>query len=60
MMHRVCRRGNLLETSHPDVEDSFRWHDWKTSYAEMICRWVAPTRTQEEYDKVHSAVQINS
>ncbi|KAJ7170372.1 hypothetical protein C8R43DRAFT_1120802 [Mycena crocata] len=51
MLHEVCRAGNLLETSHPVVEGSFRWYSWRTSYAEMICRWVAPTITQEEYDR---------
>ncbi|KAJ7770945.1 hypothetical protein DFH07DRAFT_953942 [Mycena maculata] len=51
LMHRICRPGNLLETSHPDVEQSFRWHNWKVSYAEVYCRWVAPTLTQEQYDK---------
>ncbi|KAJ7770154.1 hypothetical protein DFH07DRAFT_953986 [Mycena maculata] len=50
LMDRICRRGNLIETSHADVQDSFRWHDWKISYAEMICRWVAAVRTQAEYD----------
>ncbi|KAJ7723851.1 hypothetical protein DFH07DRAFT_783457 [Mycena maculata] len=50
LMDRICRWGNLIETSHADVQDSFRWHDWKISYAEMICRWVAAVRTQAEYD----------
>src|ERR1700761_257319 len=52
LLHRICRRGNLLETSHQDVQTSFRWHDWKTSYAEMICRWVSATITEEEYNQV--------
>ncbi|KAJ7892675.1 hypothetical protein B0H13DRAFT_2339977 [Mycena leptocephala] len=37
LMRAICTAGNMLETSHPDIEDSFRWHDWKISYAEMIC-----------------------
>ncbi|KAJ7086967.1 hypothetical protein C8R44DRAFT_893365 [Mycena epipterygia] len=48
-LNYVCRAGNLLETSHPDVENSFRWYDWKTRYAELVVRWVAPTMTLEEY-----------
>ncbi|KAF8204367.1 hypothetical protein K438DRAFT_1819719 [Mycena galopus ATCC 62051] len=52
MLHAIARPGNLLETSHVDVEESFRWYDWKVSYAELIVRWVEPTRTQEEYDKM--------
>ncbi|KAJ7107355.1 hypothetical protein C8R44DRAFT_885376 [Mycena epipterygia] len=50
-LHYVCRAGNLLETTHPDVEDSFRWYDWKTRYAELVVRWVAATMTLEEYAK---------
>ncbi|KAF8130448.1 hypothetical protein K438DRAFT_1999430 [Mycena galopus ATCC 62051] len=42
-MRAIARPGNLLETSHPDVEASFRWHNWKLSYAELICRWIQPT-----------------
>ncbi|KAF8130450.1 hypothetical protein K438DRAFT_1948338, partial [Mycena galopus ATCC 62051] len=52
MLHAIARPGNLLETSHVDVEESFQWYDWKVSYAELIVRWVEPTRTQEEYDKI--------
>ncbi|KAJ7495883.1 hypothetical protein B0H11DRAFT_2226884 [Mycena galericulata] len=50
LMHYICRAGNLIETMHPDVEESFRWHDWKTSYAELYCRWIPATLTQIEYD----------
>ncbi|KAJ7708802.1 hypothetical protein B0H17DRAFT_1124603 [Mycena rosella] len=56
LLHDVCERGNLLETSHQDVETSFRWHDWKTSYAEMISRWVSPTLSEEEYE---SCFEVN-
>ncbi|KAJ7464328.1 hypothetical protein B0H11DRAFT_2240724 [Mycena galericulata] len=52
LMHCICRPGNLLETSHPDVMESFRWHDWKVSYAELYCRWSPATLTQEEYDRM--------
>ncbi|KAK6995608.1 hypothetical protein R3P38DRAFT_2567130 [Favolaschia claudopus] len=51
LMRDVAEPGNLLETIHPDVEESFRFHDWKNVYAELICRWVEPTLTQEEYEK---------
>ncbi|KAJ7681162.1 hypothetical protein B0H17DRAFT_1205978 [Mycena rosella] len=40
----ICRPGNLLETSHPDVELSFRFHSWRISYGEMLCRWTPPIR----------------
>ncbi|KAJ7782942.1 hypothetical protein B0H16DRAFT_1447178 [Mycena metata] len=33
-LKRICRLGDLIETSHPDVERSFRIHDWKISFAE--------------------------
>ncbi|KAJ7131747.1 hypothetical protein C8R43DRAFT_1133683 [Mycena crocata] len=56
LVYRICQRGNLIETSHPDVQDSFRWHNWKTSYTEMVCRWTEPTITQEEYDASLPAV----
>ncbi|KAJ6520584.1 hypothetical protein DFH09DRAFT_1287453 [Mycena vulgaris] len=42
----ICRPGNLLETSHPDVELSFRFHSWRISYGEMLCRWTPPIRLQ--------------
>ncbi|KAJ6625544.1 hypothetical protein B0H10DRAFT_1942445 [Mycena sp. CBHHK59/15] len=29
-LDEVCLPGNLLETSHPDVEESFRFHNWKS------------------------------
>ncbi|KAJ6607033.1 hypothetical protein B0H10DRAFT_2228341 [Mycena sp. CBHHK59/15] len=59
MMHYICCPGNLIETSHPDVEESFRWHDWKVSYAELYCRWVKATLTQEEYDRTVSVPDPN-
>ncbi|KAF8188166.1 hypothetical protein K438DRAFT_1972356 [Mycena galopus ATCC 62051] len=45
LMRKVARPGNLLETSDPDIEQSFRWHDWKLNYAELICRWILPTES---------------
>ncbi|KAJ7287727.1 hypothetical protein C8J57DRAFT_594139 [Mycena rebaudengoi] len=51
LLHRICRPGNLLETSHPDVELSFRFHDWKLSYAELYVRWTPATISLEEYEK---------
>ncbi|KAJ7079615.1 hypothetical protein B0H15DRAFT_953979 [Mycena belliarum] len=50
LLHDICKPGNLLETSHPDVERSFRWYDWKIAYAEMICRWAEAIISQEEYE----------
>ncbi|KAJ7228153.1 hypothetical protein GGX14DRAFT_384671 [Mycena pura] len=52
LLREVCRPGNLLEVSHRDVTSSFRRHNWKTAYAELICRWVKPTLTEEEYERV--------
>ncbi|KAJ7343247.1 hypothetical protein DFH08DRAFT_962375 [Mycena albidolilacea] len=49
LMQYIAKPGNLLETSHPDVEESFRWHNWKLSYAELICDWVSPTVKLEDY-----------
>ncbi|KAJ7228254.1 hypothetical protein GGX14DRAFT_554355 [Mycena pura] len=50
LLREVCRAGNLLEVSHRDVTDSFRRHNWKIAYAELICRWVKPTLTEAEYE----------
>ncbi|KAJ6499746.1 hypothetical protein C8R47DRAFT_1068634 [Mycena vitilis] len=49
-MREVARPGNLLDTRHPDIEQSFRWHDWRISYAELIYNWIRPTLTPEEYE----------
>ncbi|KAJ7160822.1 hypothetical protein C8R46DRAFT_1223161 [Mycena filopes] len=46
-MHEIC---DLVETSHPDILHSFRCHNRKTSYGEMICRWTPATITEEEYE----------
>ncbi|KAJ7699612.1 hypothetical protein B0H17DRAFT_1129219 [Mycena rosella] len=45
MMYKISKPGNLLETTHPDVEQSFRFHNWKRSYPLLICRWTRPTIT---------------
>ncbi|KAJ7431307.1 hypothetical protein B0H11DRAFT_2131475 [Mycena galericulata] len=42
----ICLPGNLLETTHPDVEISFRFYNWRMGYGEMLCRWTPPTRLQ--------------
>lgn len=52
LLHDIACPGNLLERTHRDVEESFRWLEWKTSYAELIVRWVKPTLTLEEYKDV--------
>ncbi|KAJ7640643.1 hypothetical protein B0H17DRAFT_1148907 [Mycena rosella] len=59
LLREVCRPGNLLETSHAEVQSSFRWHDWKTSYAEMICRWVTATLSEEDYQQTLPAADPN-
>ncbi|KAF8127797.1 hypothetical protein K438DRAFT_1888882, partial [Mycena galopus ATCC 62051] len=51
LMRKIASPGNLLETSHSDIEASFLKHDWKLSYSELICDWVEPTVSQEEYEK---------
>ncbi|KAJ7716060.1 hypothetical protein B0H16DRAFT_1476961 [Mycena metata] len=43
----ICRPGNLLETSHTDVEISFRYYNWWTSYGQMLVRWTHPEPLQE-------------
>ncbi|KAJ7430162.1 hypothetical protein B0H11DRAFT_1943644 [Mycena galericulata] len=50
-LHEVCRLGNLLETSHPNVEQSFRFHNWKMSYGRLICKWTCTSISEEEYEK---------
>ncbi|KAJ7688904.1 hypothetical protein B0H14DRAFT_3176117 [Mycena olivaceomarginata] len=50
-LHEICELGNLLETTHPDVENSFRYHNWKISYAQIICRWTSATITEDEYKR---------
>ncbi|KAJ6589177.1 hypothetical protein B0H19DRAFT_1058220 [Mycena capillaripes] len=47
----ICLPRSLLETSHPDVEESFRWHDWKLAYAELICNWVKESISLQDYEK---------
>ncbi|KAJ7492056.1 hypothetical protein FB451DRAFT_1165235 [Mycena latifolia] len=49
-LHKISQAGNLLETSHPDVEQSFRFHNWKQSYRELICKWTPRTISPEEYE----------
>ncbi|KAJ7874743.1 hypothetical protein B0H14DRAFT_89667 [Mycena olivaceomarginata] len=51
LMRKIARPGNLLETSHPNIEASFLDHDWKLSYSELICSWVEPTVSTEDYEK---------
>ncbi|KAJ7178700.1 hypothetical protein C8R43DRAFT_1118071 [Mycena crocata] len=48
-MKEVCRAGNLLETSHDDVEASFRFHNWKVAYGEILCKWIEPIMSLAEY-----------
>ncbi|KAJ7082279.1 hypothetical protein B0H15DRAFT_803366 [Mycena belliarum] len=49
-LYDVSEPGNLLETTHDDVEQSFRFHNWKASYPELICEWTPATITLEEYE----------
>ncbi|KAJ7837248.1 hypothetical protein B0H14DRAFT_3460307 [Mycena olivaceomarginata] len=50
LLWEIARPGNLLERTHPDVEQSFHCHEWKASYAELIVRWVEESVTLEEYE----------
>ncbi|KAK7053938.1 hypothetical protein R3P38DRAFT_2501047 [Favolaschia claudopus] len=59
LMREVARPGNMLETTHPDVELSFRFHDWRLSYSELICRWIKPTLTEEEYQQAAPRLDPN-
>ncbi|KAK7013918.1 hypothetical protein R3P38DRAFT_3206486 [Favolaschia claudopus] len=51
LMRQVARPGNLLENTHVDVTQSFRWYNWKVSYAALIERWVLPSMTKAEYQE---------
>ncbi|KAJ7367256.1 hypothetical protein DFH08DRAFT_949224 [Mycena albidolilacea] len=51
LLWEIARPGNLLERTHPDVEQSFHCHEWKASYAELIVRWVEESITLAEYLK---------
>ncbi|KAJ7659676.1 hypothetical protein DFH06DRAFT_1326695 [Mycena polygramma] len=42
IMQGVTRPGNLLETSHPDVEASFRYHDWRHCYGAILDAFITP------------------
>ncbi|KAJ7455281.1 hypothetical protein B0H11DRAFT_1926162 [Mycena galericulata] len=59
-LHKICRLGNLLETSHPDVEASFRFHNWKMSYGYLICQWTPRSISEEEYEKVGANYSIQT
>lgn len=39
-MTRICDPANLLETSHPDVEVSFRFHAWKVTFGALLELWM--------------------
>ncbi|KAJ7129838.1 hypothetical protein C8R43DRAFT_1240018 [Mycena crocata] len=43
---KICQPGNLLETTHPDVELSYRFYNWLVSYGELLCRWTPPLRLE--------------
>ncbi|KAJ7709489.1 hypothetical protein B0H17DRAFT_1190694 [Mycena rosella] len=49
-MYEISEPGNLLETSHTDVLESFRFHNWKSSYPELICKWTPATISLEDYE----------
>ncbi|KAJ7846580.1 hypothetical protein B0H14DRAFT_2584037 [Mycena olivaceomarginata] len=48
-----------LNMSHPDVKNSFRFHNWKISYAQIICCWTSATITEEEYERTRLSVVIH-
>lgn len=39
-MMKICEPNNFLESSHPDVELSFRFHAWKVSFGELLEAWM--------------------
>ncbi|KAJ6497198.1 hypothetical protein C8R47DRAFT_1069243 [Mycena vitilis] len=49
-LEEICELGNLLETSHSDVERSFRFHHWKDSYGEILCKWTKEKIMPEDYE----------
>lgn len=51
---RVCEPGNLLETSHPDVEQSWRFHDWAYSYGEILARLTTPEMIAQAAKKIQN------
>ncbi|KAJ7765260.1 hypothetical protein B0H16DRAFT_1454427 [Mycena metata] len=44
----ICKPGSLLQTSHPDVERSFRFHNWCSSHGEILVRWTPPTVIRQD------------
>ncbi|KAK7006866.1 hypothetical protein R3P38DRAFT_2555019 [Favolaschia claudopus] len=52
-MHEIARPGNLVETSHPSRTMSFRFHNWRITYSELICKWVPACITQAVYDELN-------
>ncbi|KAJ7025913.1 hypothetical protein C8F04DRAFT_1268767 [Mycena alexandri] len=59
-LYKICRPGNLLETSHGDVQRSFRVHNWKIAFGEIYCRWKPPTLSEDEYEKIRPKANPNS
>lgn len=56
-LEEICEPGNLLETSHPDVEKSFRFHHWKDRYGEILCKWTKEKITWDDYVRVSVSQQ---
>ncbi|KAJ7707384.1 hypothetical protein B0H17DRAFT_1125200 [Mycena rosella] len=52
LMHTISKPGNLLETMHTDIEQSFHFHNWKRSYSLLICEWTKAKITKEEHELV--------
>ncbi|KAJ7843062.1 hypothetical protein B0H14DRAFT_3456368 [Mycena olivaceomarginata] len=52
LLHKIARPGNLIETTQVDIEESFRWWDWKIAYAELIVQWLQPVITEAEWEEV--------
>ncbi|KAJ6495421.1 hypothetical protein C8R45DRAFT_1095055 [Mycena sanguinolenta] len=48
----ISKLGNLIETSHSDVETSFRFNNWKITYGELICQWTEPFISEHEYEEL--------
>ncbi|KAJ7471241.1 hypothetical protein B0H11DRAFT_1919802 [Mycena galericulata] len=48
-LREVRRAGNR---THPDVEESFRFHNWKYSYGRLLSDWGKATTTHEDFDSI--------
>ncbi|KAJ7217990.1 hypothetical protein GGX14DRAFT_390699 [Mycena pura] len=40
IFYDFCRNGNLIEFQNPELIQSFRAHNWKLAYKQLLCRWI--------------------